>query len=67
MLDENFAISFEEHLQAVIRDECREVTIEEHSRKRNWYTQFRGWYSYQMIRLAMRLMYQLTSRKKKIL
>jgi cardiolipin synthase A/B len=63
IMDEEFSSSFEEKLLEVIRKDCRQVTIEENARRRNWLIKFRGWYSYQMIRLMMRIMYQLNSRK----
>ena len=66
IMDEKFSGSFEEKLLEVIRNDCRQVTIEEFARRRTWLTRFRGWYSYQMIRLMMRIMYQLTTKKKKI-
>jgi cardiolipin synthase len=67
ILDEPFSQMFEELMRKIIKDDCREVTFEEFNRHRTWYSKFSGWYSYQMIRLAMRLMYQLTSKKKKTL
>jgi cardiolipin synthase len=65
ILDEPFAIHFEEILRGIIRNDCREVTFEEYNRRRTWYSRLAGWFSYQMIRLAMRIMYQLVTRKKK--
>ena len=67
ILDEPFARNFEEIIFNIIRTDCREVTIEEYRRRRTWYYRFTGWISYQAIRLAMRIMYQLTSKKKKTL
>ncbi len=65
IFDKGFALQFEDHLKKIIRDDCRQVTIEELSRRRTWLAKFSRWFSYQMIRLMMRLMFQLTSRKKK--
>jgi cardiolipin synthase len=67
ILDEPFAQKFEELLRSIIKNDCREVTFEEYNRRQTWYNRLSGWFSYQMIRLAMRIMYQLTSKKKKIL
>lgn len=64
ILDEPFAGNFEEIIFNIIRNDCREVTIEEYRRRRTLYYRFTGWISYQAIRLAMRIMYQLTSKKK---
>ena len=66
ILDESFAQEFEKTLREIIKNDCREVTFEEYNRRRNWYNRLSDWFSYQMIRLAMRIMYQLTSKKKKI-
>jgi len=66
ILDESFAQEFEKTLHEIIKNDCREVTFEEYNRRRNWYNSLSDWFSYQMIRLAMRIMYQLTSKKKKI-
>lgn len=63
ILDESFAQEFEKTLRGIIKNDCREVTFEENKRRKTWYHSLRGWISYQMIRLAMRIMYQLTSKK----
>lgn len=65
ILDEPFALKFEEQLRTIIKNDCREVTFEEYNRRSRWYKRISGWFSYQMIRLAMRIMFQLTSKKKK--
>jgi cardiolipin synthase A/B len=65
ILDEGFTLQFEDHLKEIITHDCRQVTFEEFARKRTWISWLRGWYSYQMIRLLMRLMYQRTSKKRK--
>jgi len=67
ILDEPFALKFEEQLRTIIKNDCREVTFEEYNRRSRWYKRISGWFSYQMIRLAMRIMFQLTSKKKKLL
>jgi cardiolipin synthase A/B len=67
ILDESIAQEFEELLRTIIKNDCREVTFEEYNRRSRWYRKISGWYSYQMIRLAMRIMFQLTSKKKKLL
>ena len=64
ILDEGFALQFEDHLKRIIRNDCRQVTFEEFSRRRTWFARFSRWFSYQMIRLMMRLMFQMTTRKK---
>jgi len=65
ILDEGFTQKFEEILRDIIQNDCHQVTIEEHSRRRTWFFRLSGWFSYQMIRLMMRIMFQLTTKKKK--
>ena len=65
ILDEGFTLLFEEKLKNIIRNDCRQITFEEYNRRRTLFSRFMGWYSYQMIRLMMRLMYQMTSKRKK--
>jgi len=65
ILDEPFALSFEETIRSIISNDCREVTFEEFERRRRWYSRLAGWISYQMIRLGMRIMYQLTTKKNR--
>jgi cardiolipin synthase A/B len=67
ILDEKFALDFEDIIHGIIKNDCRQVTFEEYRRQRTLFNRLSGWFSYQMIRLAMRIMYQMTSRKKKIL
>jgi cardiolipin synthase len=65
IMDEKFTGHFDSVLLGIIENDCRQVTIEEFSRRRTWFSRFAGWSSYQIIRLLTRIMYQLTSRKKK--
>jgi cardiolipin synthase len=65
ILDTAFTEKFEKILLKKIKDDCRQVTFEEYLRRRTLFSQFRGWMSYQMIRLLMRLMAQMTSKKGK--
>lgn len=65
ILDEPFAKHFETVLRDIIRRDCREVTFDEFSRRSTWFSRLAGWFSYQMIRLATRIMYQLVTRKKR--
>jgi cardiolipin synthase len=64
ILDEGFTLQFEELLRKIIKNDCRQVTIEEYKRRRTWFSAISGWLSYQMIRLLMRIMYQMTSKRK---
>jgi cardiolipin synthase len=65
ILDTCFTGNFENTLLKIIKNDCRQVTFEEYLRRRTWFSQLRGWISYQMIRLLMRLMAQMTSKKGK--
>ncbi len=65
ILDRTFTEEFEKVLLKIIRDDCRQITIEEYLRRKTWLSQFSGWISYQMIRLLMRLLAQMTSKKGK--
>jgi cardiolipin synthase len=65
ILDTAFTENFEKILLKIIKNDCRQVTTEEYLRRRTWLSQFRGWISYQMIRLMMRLMAQMTAKKGK--
>jgi cardiolipin synthase len=65
ILDEGFTRYFEGILRDIIKNDCRQVTFEEYNRRRTWFSRMRGWFSYQMIRLLMRITYQLTSKKKR--
>jgi cardiolipin synthase len=65
ILNEEFTQQFEKLLQDIIKNDCRQVTVEEYARRRTWFFRLSGWFSYQMIRLMMRIMYQLTTKKKK--
>ena len=65
IMDEAFTSDFEKILTDIMKNDCRQVTVEEFLRRRTWWSRFRGWTSYQMIRLLMRVMAQMTSRKGK--
>ncbi|HBC78802.1 MAG TPA: hypothetical protein DEO60_14750 [Bacteroidales bacterium] len=65
ILDTTFAGNFEKILLKIIKNDCRQVTTEEYLKRKTWFSQLRGWLSYQMIRFLMRLMAQMTSKKGK--
>lgn len=64
ILDKGFTGKFEKILLGIIRSDCRQVTFEEYLRFKTIFSQFSGWISYEMIRLLMRLMAQMTAKKK---
>ena len=65
ILDEAFTRDFEDKLLEVIKNDCREVTPDIYRKRNKFFYRMSGWFSYQMIRLAMRIMFRLTSKKKK--
>ena len=64
ILDENFARQFEELLLAIINTDCRQVTFAEYSQRKTVLYQLADWFSYQMIRFLMRVMFLLTAKHK---
>jgi Phosphatidylserine/phosphatidylglycerophosphate/cardiolipin synthases and related enzymes len=67
ILDTRFARQFEKLLLGIIEKDCRQVTFEEHIHRKTWLYQLSGWFSYQMIRILMRLMFLLIINRKKSL
>jgi cardiolipin synthase len=65
ILDSNFAEEFESHLLEIIEKDCRQVTFLEYIHRKTWLFQVTDWFSYQMIRFLMRLMFLLSSKKSK--
>jgi len=63
ILNAGFAEMFEKLLLGIIEKDCRQVTFNEYIKRKTWLFQFTDWLSYQMIRIAMRLMFLLTTRK----
>ncbi|MGD0754385.1 MAG: phospholipase D-like domain-containing protein [Bacteroidales bacterium] len=65
ILDNQFAEKFEGLLQEIIEKNCRQVTFEEYIRRKTWLFQLTDWFSYQMIRIMMRLMFALAAKRSK--
>jgi cardiolipin synthase len=65
ILDTGFAEKFESILQEIIEKDCRKVTFEEYIRRKTWFFQLTDWFSYQMIRILMRLMFAHAPKKSK--
>jgi cardiolipin synthase len=63
--DSSFAGQFEELLLDIVEKDCRQVTFEEYSHRKTWIFQITDWFSYQMIRILMRLMFLLSAKKSK--
>jgi cardiolipin synthase len=64
ILDEGFAQHFEKLLHSILKNDCRQVTVEEYHKRRTWFSRFAGWLSYQILRFLMRILFQMTSKKK---
>jgi cardiolipin synthase len=65
ILDSQFAEQFEGLLQDIIKNDCRQVTFEEYIRRKTWLFQLTDWFSYQMIRIMMRLMFAHAAKRSK--
>jgi cardiolipin synthase len=64
ILNSDFAIKFEKILLEIIEKDCRQVTFEDHIHKKIWFWQLFAWFSYQIIRIMLRIMFSLTSKRK---
>jgi cardiolipin synthase A/B len=65
ILDTKFAQKFEDLLLGIIENDCRQVTFKEYIKRKTWFFQLTDWFSYQMIRIMMRIMFLLTEKKSK--
>jgi cardiolipin synthase len=65
ILDSQFGEQFEGLLQDIIKNDCRQVTFEEYIRRKTWLFQLTDWFSYQMIRIMMRLMFAHDAKRSK--
>ena len=64
ILDSRFARKFESLLLGIIEKDCRQVTFNEYIYRKTWFYQLSDWFSYQMIRILMRIMFLLTGKRK---
>lgn len=64
ILDTPFTEQFEKLLLEIIEKDCRQVTFEEYIQHKRWYYKLFDWFSYQMIRVLLRLMFLLTAKRK---
>ena len=65
ILDIRFTEYFEEILMDIIKNDCREITVQEYTKRKTWFFQILGWISYQVIRFFMRVMFLLTTKTSK--
>jgi cardiolipin synthase len=66
ILDAQFAEKFETILTGIIEKDCRQVTFEEYIKRKTWLFQLTDWFSYQMIRISMRIMFALAAKRSPI-
>ena len=64
--DSRFAHRFEAILLKIIGKDCRQVTFDDYVLRKTWLYRFPDWFSYQVIRVMMRLMFLLTGKRKKL-
>jgi cardiolipin synthase len=65
ILDSGFTDMFEKLLLEIIEKDCRQVTFEEYIHRKTWLFQLTDWFSYQMIRILMRLLFLLAAKRSK--
>lgn len=65
VMDVAFAEGFEKILLEIIDNDCREITTAEFAKRKTWRTRLAGWSAYQLIRLMLRIMFLLTTRKSR--
>jgi cardiolipin synthase len=65
ILDSRFTAKFEKLLLKIISKDCRQVTFEEYIQRKTRIDRLFDWFSYQMIRILMRLMFSMAARKSK--
>lgn len=57
IVNHEFAKSFNAHLHEVIEKECIEITNEIFSRNSSIFSKFRRWFSYQLVRISLRMLF----------
>jgi len=65
ILNEEFAAGFEKLLNEILAKDCRQLTVEDYTRRKTWFFQITDWFYYQMIRALMRLMFASAPKKSK--
>ena len=65
ILDSVFTEQFDKYLLEIIEKDCRQVVFEEYIARKTWLLKLTDWFSYQMIRLFMRIMFLLSAKKLK--
>jgi cardiolipin synthase A/B len=65
ILNTLFSQKFEDLLNEIIKNDCRQIVFDEYIHRKSWVSRLLDWFSYQMIRIMMRMMFMLTSKKSK--
>lgn len=66
VLNARFAGQFEKLLLDIIEKDCRQIVFKDYTATKTWLFQLSDWFSYQMIRFLMRIMFLMTGKRKKI-
>jgi cardiolipin synthase A/B len=66
VLNARFAGQFEKVLLGIIEKDCRQIIFKDYTATKTWLFQLTDWFSYQMIRFLMRIMFLMTGKRKKI-
>jgi cardiolipin synthase len=65
ILDPVFTEQFDKYLLEIIEKDCRQVLFDEYIARKTWLLKLTDWFSYQMIRFFMRIMFLLSAKKSK--
>lgn len=65
ILDSVFTEEFDRYLLDIIEKDCRQVLFEEYIARKTWLLKLTDWFSYQMIRFFLRIMFLLSAKKPK--
>jgi cardiolipin synthase len=65
--DNLFAVKFEKLLLEIIEKDCRQITVEDYIHSKTRLSRLSDWFSYQMIRILMRIMFLLIIKRRKTL
>jgi cardiolipin synthase A/B len=64
IIDTKFTREFESQLNRIIEKDCRQVIFREYNMRKKRLSRLANWFSYQMIRILMRLMFLLSGKAK---
>lgn len=64
ILNAEFTEKFDKLLLEIIEKDCREVYFEDYIHRKTWLSRLTDWFSYQIIRIMMRIMFVMTTKAK---